>query len=142
VPVVVYLPVGVRDRLREYADAEQDRSYTDIVLDAIDETHDRLAELVAPARGNRPQGSLFKGRERARRRHDEPQVQVSLRPSKNDLGVIDRLVREHRTGSRSALIAAALDNYLPVPDPTSQAESPAQYRRVMGRGSYQDLPPG
>lgn len=112
-PVVVYLPASLQERLRMYSKQQQERPYTDIVLDAIDETHQRLAQLMAPARGGRSPGSLFKGREMRRRRHDEPQVQVSLRPSRSDLAVIDRLVREHRAGSRSALVATALDAYLP-----------------------------
>lgn len=111
--VVVYLPASLQERLRMHSKQQQERPYTDIVLDAIDETHQRLAQLMAPVRGDRSPGSLFKGRETRRRRHDEPQVQVSLRPSRSDLAVIDRLVREHRAGSRSALVATALDAYLP-----------------------------
>ena len=46
-------------------------------------------------------------------RNSEARVQVSLRPLRDDIAVIDRLVAEVNAPSRSALIDAALDEYLP-----------------------------
>jgi hypothetical protein len=45
--------------------------------------------------------------------HDEPHVQVGLRPSRADLGVLDELTERYRAPNRSALLAAALNLYLP-----------------------------
>jgi hypothetical protein len=41
-------------------------------------------------------------------------VQVSIRPHPANLAVIDELAARHTTGNRSALIAAALDEFLPA----------------------------
>jgi hypothetical protein len=57
---------------------------------------------------------MFVGRGRPRtRRNREARVQVSLRPLRDDIVVIDRLVAEFNAPSRSALIDVALDEYLP-----------------------------
>jgi hypothetical protein len=112
----VYLPVSVRDRLRDYVDdrRREGLTFTDVVFDAFDDQQRRLAELVGRP-GGRGRGSMFQGRERLRRRHEEPQVQATLRPSPEDLKVIDQLVKDHHAGSRSALITAVLDAFLPTP---------------------------
>ncbi len=111
--VIVYLPVSLRDRLRQRA-AERETTYTTTVLEAIDATHDRLDSLLATQRtGPRP-GSLFSGvgSGRVRPRNAEPHVQVSLRLARVDLEVVDRLVAEHQAPNRSAMVATVLVAHL------------------------------
>jgi hypothetical protein len=115
--VVVYLPVGVRSRLREQA-AATGRSHTQLVFDALNATHTRLADLTGA--GGEPGGEadgIFVTQRSGRRRHTEDRVQVSIRPAPANLAVIDDLAARHTTGNRSALIAAALDEFLPAPPP-------------------------
>lgn len=107
--IVVYLGLSVRERLRSDAG---DRTFTEVVLTALDSCYGSLRERFSePAP---PVGSMFAGRGRPRtRRNREARVQVSLRPLRDDIVVIDRLVEEVNAPSRSALIDAALDEYLP-----------------------------
>ncbi len=107
--IVVYLGLSVRERLRSGAG---DRTFTEVVLAALDSSYGKLNERFSePAP---PAGSMFAGRGRPRtRRNREARVQVSLRPLRDDIAVIDRLVAEVNAPSRSALIDAALDEYLP-----------------------------
>lgn len=117
--VVVYLPVGVRSRLRERA-AATGRSHTQLVFDALNATHTRLAAVLGA--GPEPAGGtdgLFLVQRSGRRRHREDRVQVSIRPHPANLAVIDELAARHTTGNRSALIAAALDEFLPAPPPAA-----------------------
>ncbi|MFI1988573.1 hypothetical protein [Actinoplanes sp. NPDC020271] len=109
--VIVYLAVSVRSRLRAHA-AATGRSHTQIVFDALNDTHPRLAELTGTPM---PEDGLFVAQRPGRRQHLEDQVQVSIRPNQENLAVIDGLAGRHTGGNRSALIAAALDAYLPVP---------------------------
>jgi hypothetical protein len=117
--VVVYLPVGVRSRLRERA-AATGRSHTQLVFDALNATHTRLATVIggdtAPAGET---DGIFLVQRSGRRRHREDRVQVSIRPHPANLAVIDDLAARHTTGNRSALIAAALDDFLPALSPAA-----------------------
>lgn len=107
--IVVYLGLSVRERLRSGAG---DRTFTEVVLVALDSSYAKLSERFSqPAP---PAGSMFAGRGRpSTRRNREARVQVSLRPLRDDIAVIDRLVAEVNAPSRSALIDASLDEYLP-----------------------------
>jgi hypothetical protein len=108
-PIVVYVSASIRERLRNEAG---DRTFTDIVLMALDATYAKLQTRFVEQPS--PTKSMFAGRGRpTSRRHAEPHVQVSLRPLRDDLAVIDRLSAELNAPSRSALINAALDEYLP-----------------------------
>ncbi len=111
-PTVIYLPASLHERLRSRSEKAAGTTYTEILLDALDELHGDLAELLVDVRSGRKQGSLFQGRDRQRQRHDEPQVQVTFRPTRSDLGVIDKLVRDHKVSSRSTFVARVLDAYL------------------------------
>ena len=106
-PIVVYVSVSIRERLRSSAG---EYTFTDVVLMALDATHAKLKthfEQPSPAK------SMFAGRGRATtRRHTEPHVQVSLRPLRDELAVIDQLCTDLKAPNRSALINAALDEYL------------------------------
>lgn len=107
--IVVYLGLSVRERLRSGAG---DRTFTDVVLTALDSSYGKLRERFSEP--SPPAGSMFAGRGRPRtRRNREARVQVSLRPLRDDIVVIDRLVDEMNAPSRSALVDAALDEYLP-----------------------------
>lgn len=114
--VVVYLSVSLRHRLRVNA-AATSRSHTQIVFAALNASHPRLGELAARAGqqpSERPVDGLFVVQQSGRRLHDEDQVQVSIRPNPANLAVIDQLAEQHTGGNRSALIALALDDYLPA----------------------------
>jgi hypothetical protein len=107
--IVVYLSLSVRERLRTSAG---DLTFTEVALAALDSSYSTLsARFSEPVP---PTGSMFAGRGRPRtRRNREARVQVSLRPLRDDIAVMDRLVAEVNAPSRSALIDAALDEYLP-----------------------------
>lgn len=107
--IVVYLGLSVRERLRSGAG---DLTFTEVVLTALDSSYGKLSQRFSEPVP--PTGSMFAGRGRPRtRRNREARVQVSLRPLRDDIAVIDRLVAEVNAPSRSALIDAALDEYLP-----------------------------
>ena len=107
--IVVYLSLSVRERLRSSAG---DLTFTEVALAALDSSYGKLSKRFSESAP--PQGSMFAGRGRPRhRRNSEARVQVSLRPLRDDIAVIDRLVAEVNAPSRSALIDAALDEYLP-----------------------------
>lgn len=108
-PIVVYVSASIRERLRNEAG---DRTFTDVVLMALDATHAKLQSRFDEAPSSTK--SMFAGRGRpTTRRHAEPHVQVSLRPLRDDLAVIDQLTADLNAPSRSAMINAALDEYLP-----------------------------
>ena len=107
--IVVYLGLSVRERLRSGAG---DLTFTEVALTALDSSYGKLSKRFSEP--DPPAGSMFAGRGRPRtRRNREARVQVSLRPLRDDIAVIDRLVGEVNAPSRSALIDAALDEYLP-----------------------------
>lgn len=114
VQVIVYLPVSLKDRLRDAA-RTSDTTYTAIALDAIDATHAELGELLGasrPADAPRREGSLFGVQPVGQAHQDrEARVQVSLRTRRRDVDVIDELAARHGI-SRSALISAALAAHL------------------------------
>ena len=88
----------------------------EIAFAAIDATHDRLAELVAARRrgADRPAGSLFPARQstRAARGQARRVVLWAMRATRAELAVVDRLVDQVDAGSRSELIAAAVEAHL------------------------------
>jgi len=107
--IVVYVSASIRERLRNSAG---ERTFTAVVLAALDSTYGTLKERFAEP--DAPTNSFFAGRGPSQpRRHSEPHVQVSLRPVRGDLNVIDHLVKEINAPNRSALINGALDEYLP-----------------------------
>jgi hypothetical protein len=116
-PTAVYVSPQVSARAEAYRRAQTGRTNADVVLDALEACHGRLGALLAAAREPlRPAGELFPGRP-AIRRTAKAGVQLQFRPTHAQLAVIDRLVTEHRAASRSELIAAALDAFLPALKP-------------------------
>ncbi len=110
-PVIVYLPVSLRDRLRQLT-VERDLTYTELVLESVDATHQRLQSLLTPEKSARTRSLFQQPSTPRRRRHAEPHVQVSLRLVPEDLAVIDRLVTDLNAGSRSHLVATALQAHV------------------------------
>lgn len=108
--VIAYLPISLRERLRQRRSADS-TPFADTVLDAVEATADRLDELVAGHRPRTERSALFVRNTRAAT-DPEPHVQVYLRLNAENLQVLDRLTQQHSAPSRSALIAAALRDYL------------------------------
>lgn len=107
--IVVYISASIRERLRNGAG---EHTFTEVVLMALDATHSSLQTKFGESASTTK--SMFAGRGRpTSRRHSEPHVQVSLRPLRDDLAVIDQLTEGLNAPSRSAMINAALDEYLP-----------------------------
>lgn len=134
---IVYVRWPIRDRLRAHAGMHPELTHTDVVLQALDSTHDRLRELFESSAERVAPSGLFSGRpvRGRRRRQQEPQVQVSIRPWEEDLAVIDRLVDEVKAPNRSALVDAALDLYLPgAPEPEASADD------ASGQAGAHDVP--
>ena len=110
--VIVYLPASLREQLRAAA-SQRRTTHTEVALAALDATHPRLPELLAPQQQATQGTSLFSARPVTRRpRHDEPHVQVSLRLTTGDLEVIDQLTAQTSAPNRSALVSTALRVYL------------------------------
>jgi hypothetical protein len=113
VTTIVYLPAEVLQRLRQ-ARLRSGQTYTELVLDALDATHTRLADLLATADRpqTRPAGSLFAGPLRSAPATAQPKAQITLRPRASDAEIIDTLARDHGT-NRSKLVTIALNAHLP-----------------------------
>lgn len=109
---IVYLPGEILERLRQER-LRTGATYTELVLDALDATHTRLAQLLeAMDRPQaRPAGSLFAGASHSRLVAAQPKAQITLRPRVSDAEVIDALARDHDT-NRSKLVSVALDAHL------------------------------
>lgn len=110
-PTIVYMAATVRDALREKARTD-DTTQTVVVLDALDHAHEN--GLQGQPSAARPSGSLFQGRRQTGRRRGGARVQVGLTLVADDLQVVDRLVDESGFDSRTALVEAALREYLGV----------------------------
>lgn len=113
--LVLWTPVTVRARMQG-VQSERGTLYRDQVLDAIEETVDRLPRLIAAAVGGETavRGRLFERRPPQRRPQAERRVQLTIGgflPSQ--LTIIDELVVSTGAASRSALVNAALDAALP-----------------------------
>lgn len=117
-PTVLSIPYTVMARFnRARRDAT---SHTDLVLDALRATIERLPEMVAESRPKPATGDLFSSRVAVVKERREP---LRVRPSVADLAVIDRIVGwvaeyvEARFPgtrvTRSDVVAVALDAYLP-----------------------------
>lgn len=113
--IIVYLKDDVADRLRAAAQ-QSSRTHLQLVVDAIDATHQQLPELLeAAGYVDRPSSSLFGEAMRGVRRRPPRarKTQIGLRPPAAVLGVIDQLVLDCAAPHRSALVEVALDKHLP-----------------------------
>lgn len=114
VPLSLYLPVALAERLRKRA-VEDHTSQADVVLDALDTAGERLTQLVEEHQAHHsrtiaePNGQFVR---RVRNTHREPLTSLSLRMDSRNLQVIDALARPHGTRARSMVCAVALSDYL------------------------------
>ncbi len=106
----VYLPVAVLDRLRQCA-AKRQLTYTDLLIDAFDElTEEQL--LTACGRKPRADGGMPRSRRGAVR--GQGGVQVQLRLDQLQRAWLDEQVEHLGAPSRSGLVAAVFDAWLPT----------------------------
>ena len=105
--VTLSLPIAVVEALRQRAVADQ-VSQAEVLLDALEATSPRLAQLVADAMPTRQKGLFV----RARPRPDDPSTVLPLRILSRNAAVIDELVTQTGAPSRSMMCAVALRAYL------------------------------
>jgi hypothetical protein len=114
--IIAYLPFALAERLRGQSE-ETGRTHLQLVIDALEATHDRLGELLAKAGYTEGRSSGLFGdgvqpvSRRPRRRGGVDQV--TLRPSADVRKVMDELVEQFKAPNRSVLIEVALDTHLP-----------------------------
>lgn len=116
--LVLWTTVSIRSRMKALQ-AATDRVYRDQVLDALEATHQQLPDLVAKtstAPTTTVRGALFERVEAVTAADDkgDERKQLTIRHFlESQLDVIDHLVKTTGAKSRSALVNAALDAYLP-----------------------------
>src|SRR4051794_29970665 len=114
--IIAYLPFALAERLRGQS-KETGRTHLQLVIDALEATHDRLGQLLAKAGYTEGRSSGLFGdgvqpvSRRPRRRGGVDQV--TLRPSADVRKVMDELVEQFKAPNRSVLIEVALDTHLP-----------------------------
>lgn len=115
--LVISLPIALRDRARAHA-ASRRETYLDVALAAVQDTHERLPQLVAARHSddtasNASSGSLFEHRPRPRRT-PEATAQVTIRGlSTHDRAVLEQLVDDVGAANITELLTVALDEHLP-----------------------------
>ena len=121
-PTVLSIPSSV---LQRFAAARRGApSHTELVLDALRSHADRLPDLVLARRPGARAGDLFPFSEGKGTEGDTPGP-LRIRPTRGNLKIMDELtewvqdeIQRSRPGgrrvSRSEVVAAALDAYLPV----------------------------
>jgi len=109
--IVVYVPIRTRDRLKAFC-ATTGRTYTDVVLDAVEDLDAQLGEIFAQRLPARSPGGLFSRRTPRRPRTGEPGVQIPLRMAQEDLAILDARVEQYAEQNRSLFVRAVLDTYL------------------------------
>ena len=91
------------------------RTNAELAWEAIDATHQRLAELLATRHGGTPRpGSLFPARQAGRTvaTGEARRALWSIKATPAELAVVDRLVAELGAAFRSELIATAVEAHL------------------------------
>ena len=107
----VYVPAELHRRLEQFQ-ADRGWSNAELVLGAIERTHDAL---VIPTYAEREGNGLFSRSYRPRVAPSTNIVPVGVRLLQSDIDQIDELVSASTTSSRSAYIVAALQALLAVP---------------------------
>jgi hypothetical protein len=108
-PSSVHIPVVLLDKIHEEK-RRTGRSNGEIIIQAIEVSVDRLAELVGPH--GPTGGALFAARaSRGARQADGPLTALNVRLYEQDYEIIDKLVEEHGAFSRGHLITTALTAY-------------------------------
>jgi hypothetical protein len=109
--IVVYVPIRTRERLKAFCTATG-RTYTDVVLDAVEELDAQLGDVFAQHLPSRSPGGLFSRRTPRRPRTGEPGVQIPLRMAPDDLTILDARVEQYAEANRSLFVRVVLDTYL------------------------------
>lgn len=109
---VVYIDKPVHTRLKRWKLRHEGLSFNDAVLEATDAAMPVLAALF-PTQTPRGGGSVFPARrQRQRRVLSVPQVQVTLRPGRDAVAILDRLAEEVGV-NRSEFVNRVLHEWLP-----------------------------
>lgn len=106
--VTLSLPVVVVEALRERA-ARDRASQSDVLMDALEASSDRLGELLSKEQETQRRSGLFV---RSVARASEPLTTLSLRLLAGNVKVIDELAESLEASSRSRMCTAALRDYL------------------------------
>lgn len=108
--VQIYLPRTLAEKVRVMQE-ERDLSNAELILNAIEATHEELAGLIA-AESAIKVGGLFSREYRPRREAEVGSVQIGVRLAVGDIALIDELVSSAQARSRSAYIVTALRAFL------------------------------
>ncbi len=105
----VHVPVALMPQLKDYS-AKHGLANGQIIIKAIEDTYERLGDLISPAQTG---GKLFASRVARPQRADAgPLTPLNYRMTEGDFAVLDRLVDELAASSRTHLIATALAAFL------------------------------
>ena len=116
-PVQISLPVSLYARLTAFK-KENGLSHPNILFDAIENTAEKLAELVRAKTvqlGSTTGATLFSRPQTAVKREavSEPKESFIIRITKQNKSVLDNLAEQVEAPNRMVLIVAAYDAYLP-----------------------------
>lgn len=103
--IQVYVPKDLRQQISQLQE-EHRLSNAELILGAIEQTHQDLPSLLRPANAG-----LFSRDYRPRHSASDDTIQVGVRLLAEDVEQIDRLVSTCQAGSRSAYIVAALEQF-------------------------------
>jgi len=106
--MAIYLPQSVHIMLGDWAKA-QNVTRTAVILTAVDQTHERLGDALAPEQ-IRP-GGLFAIPQAKAASTGEGSVETKIRVTNSQVAVLDSLAETYAT-SRSRLIATAVRLYI------------------------------
>jgi len=106
--IAIYLPRSVHIMLGDWAKA-QNVTRTAVILTAVDQTHERLGDALAPEQ-IRP-GGLFAIPQAKAASTGEGSVETKIRVTDSQVAVLDSLAETYTT-SRSRLIATAVRLYI------------------------------
>jgi hypothetical protein len=109
-PSSLSLPVGVVERARSYVRAHPEKTNADVVIDALIDKSDELAELVEPLKVKEYTVGLFR---RKAPQEVKNHSALPVRMSPDNWAAIDKLVEQAKADNRSQLCFAALDAFLP-----------------------------
>lgn len=109
--IQIYVPKDLRGLMVDLQQLEG-LSNADLVLGAIEATHQTLPAVFAAERSGRSPGGLFSRSYRPRKAHTADTIQVGVRLLTADIAQIDHLVSAAQIGSRSAYIVAALKEFI------------------------------
>jgi len=98
------------ERARSYVRAHPEKTNADVVIDALIDKSDELAELVEPLKVKEYTVGLFR---RKAPQEVKNHSALPVRMSPENWAAIDKLVEQTMADNRSQLCVAALDAFLP-----------------------------